>query len=201
MANDQREKIEGMTSGGQVAAFRFLPLRDALYLGFCATFIVITRAVFRLHLNIPGHAMLFTMFFLMLGRACVPYKWAATLVGFVAGALSMLLGMGKGGPLVISKAIFPGLVVDLGIALFPSLPSRFLPSVLLGCVASATRFFFFLLVDWLLGVDPAVLLQHALFSSALTTVFGGAGGALVPSVVRRLKAHQLIRFSIQGTEN
>lgn len=192
MANDQRQKIEGITNGGQVAAFRFLPLRDALYLGFCATFIVVIRAVFRLHLNIPGHAMLFTMFFLMLGRACVPYKWAATLVGFVAGALSMLLGMGKGGPLVISKAVFPGLVVDLGIALFPNLPTSLIPSILLGCLASATRFFFFMLMDWLLGVDAAVLLQHALFSSVLTTIFGGAGGALVPQVVKRLKAHQLI---------
>jgi hypothetical protein len=192
MANDQRQKVEGMNNGRQVAAFRFLPLRDALYLGFCATFIVITRAVFRLHLNIPGHAMLFTMFFLMLGRACVPYQWAATLIGFVAGALSMLLGMGKGGPLVISKAVFPGLVVDLGIALFPNLPTRFVSSILLGCLASATRFFFFLLVDWLLGVDATVLLQHALFSSVLTTIFGGLGGAMVPAIVRRLKAHQLI---------
>jgi hypothetical protein len=174
------------------ASFRSLALRDALYLGFCATFIVILRAVFRLHLNIPGHAMLFTMFFLMLGRACVPYKWGATVVGLIAGCLSMLLGMGKGGPLVISKMVFPALVVDAGFAFYPNVPQAYAPSILLGCLASATRFFFFLLVDWLLGMEKSIVLQHALISSALTTIFGGLGAAMIPPLVRRLKAHQLI---------
>lgn len=192
MVSDSREKAERVKKSEAGISFRSLPLRDALYLGFCATFIVITRAVLRLHLNIPGHAMFFIMFFLILGRACVPYKWAATLVGFVAGVLSMLLGMGKGGPLVISKMVLPAIVVDAGIALYPSLPYNLIATTALGCIASATRFFFFLFVDWLLGMDKAVLLQHALLSSAMTTVFGGLGAAMSPAVVRRLKRHQLI---------
>jgi len=63
-----------------------ISLQDALYLGFCATFIIITRAALRVHLKIPGHSMFFMMFFLMLGRACVPKRGAATLTGLIAGA-------------------------------------------------------------------------------------------------------------------
>jgi len=37
-----------------------LPLKEALFLGFCAVFILFTRAALRLHLGIPGHAMFFT---------------------------------------------------------------------------------------------------------------------------------------------
>ncbi|RJP15288.1 MAG: hypothetical protein C4520_20330 [Candidatus Abyssobacteria bacterium SURF_5] len=181
-----------MKTSNRIHTFQFLPLRDAIYLGFCATFIIITRAMLRLHLNIPGHAMFFTMFFLILGRACVPYRWAATLMGVVAGTLSMLLGMGKGGPLVISKSVFPAVIVDVGFTLCPRLAESLAASVLLGCIASATRFFFFLLVDWLLGMEKTIMLQHAIYSSILTTIFGGVGSAMVPAVVRRLKAHQLI---------
>jgi hypothetical protein len=93
-------------------------LQEALFLAFCACFIVITRAVFRLHLNIPGHAMFFTMFFLILGRGCVPKMGAATLVGLLAGLLCTLLGMGKGGPLILMKFLFPALMVDL-VGFFP----------------------------------------------------------------------------------
>ncbi len=54
-------------------------LRDAIFLGFCAIFIVITRAGLRLHFNIPGHAMFFMCFFLLLAAGCVPKMWAATM--------------------------------------------------------------------------------------------------------------------------
>ena len=57
--------------------------------------------------------MFFTMFFLILGRGCVPKLGAATLVGLLAGLLCTLLGMGKGGPLIILKFVVPGLIVDL----------------------------------------------------------------------------------------
>lgn len=45
-----------------------LPLKDALFLGFCAVFAVLVRVVLRLHLHISGHAMIIKVFFLMLGR-------------------------------------------------------------------------------------------------------------------------------------
>jgi hypothetical protein len=78
--------------------FEKFTLRDVIFLRFYATFRIITRSGLRLHLNIPGHAMFFTMFFLILASGCVPKTWAATLVGLVAGCRAVLLGIGKEGP-------------------------------------------------------------------------------------------------------
>ena len=74
-------------------------LRDAIFLGFCAIFIVITRAGLRLHFNIPGHAMFFMCFFLLLAAGCVPKMWAATVTGLVAGIVAVLGGWGREGRL------------------------------------------------------------------------------------------------------
>ncbi|MBI5117314.1 hypothetical protein HZA56_12635 [Candidatus Poribacteria bacterium] len=188
MANEFQER----KTGSAYAFWNKLTLRDALYLGFCAVFIVITRAALRLHLSVPGHAMFFTIFFLVLGRACVPGTGAASLVGFVAGLLSMLLGMGKGGPLAVLKFVLPGLVVDAGGIVCPQFSASYAACIGVGAIASATRFITFFLVDWLIGMEQEVILQHVIIASAMNTLFGALGAALIPSIVRRLKIHQLI---------
>jgi ABC-type thiamin/hydroxymethylpyrimidine transport system permease subunit len=175
------------------AFFGKIGLQDAIYLGFCATFIVITRAVLRLHLKIPGHSMFFMMFFLMLGRACIQRHGAATLTGLVAGIISMLLGMGKGGPLIILRFLLPGVMVDVAFALFPLIPTSYVACIVAGAIASSVRFFPSVLVDWLMGMEKAIVLQHALIGSVMGMLFGGLGSAMIPPIVRRLKSHGLIR--------
>jgi hypothetical protein len=59
-------------------------LREIIYLEFCATFIIFARVTLRLKLNVPGHAMFFVMFFILLGCGCVPKMGAASLVGLIA---------------------------------------------------------------------------------------------------------------------
>jgi len=167
-------------------------LQEAICLGFCASFIVITRAGLRLHLNIPGHAMFFTMFFLILARGCVPRMGAATLAGLVAGLLSMLLGMGKGGPLILLKFVVPGLIVDLGGILYAGFPGSYLACAIIGASASASRFLTIVVVEWVIGMDWSVILQHAAISSSVGVLFGAAGSLMAPPVVRRLKASGLI---------
>ena len=167
-------------------------LQEAVYLGFCASFIVITRAGLRLHLNIPGHAMFFTMFFLILGRGCVPRLGAATLVALVAGLLCTLLGMGKGGPLIILKFVIPGLIVDCGGIIYSGLPGSYVACALVGAIASASRFVTIIVVEWVVGMDWSLILQHAVISSSFGVLFGTLGSLMVPPVVRRLKASGLI---------
>ena len=45
-----------MSTESQTPSSHNLPLKEALFLGFCAVFILFTRAALRLHLGIPGHA-------------------------------------------------------------------------------------------------------------------------------------------------
>lgn len=167
-------------------------LREAIYLGFCAAFIVITRVMLLLHLKIPGHAMFFTMFFLLLGRGSVPKTGAATLVGLIAGFLSALLGLGKEGPLVALKFLLPGVIVDLGGVIYPGLPSSYIACMIVGIVASVTRFVTFLAVELLIGMEKELILGHAVVSFILYVVFGGFGSLMVPPIIRRLKANRLI---------
>jgi hypothetical protein len=172
--------------------WRDFSTREALYLGFCATFIVITRAVFRLHLHVTGHSMFFIMFFLLLGRGCVHKRGSATLVGLVAGIICVVLGMGKGGPLVIFRYVVPGLIVDLGAAVYLPLPSSYVASVIVGAIASAGSSVVIIIVDWLVGMETSLILAHAAVTSSMNVIFGGVGSALVPLVVRRLRANQLV---------
>lgn len=169
-----------------------MTLQEAICLGFCATFIVIARAVFRLHLNIPGHAMFFTLFFIILGRGCVPRLGAATLVGLVAGLLCTLLGMGKGGPLIILKFLIPGLIVDVGGIIYPGFPRKYLACAVIGAIAAASRFLTIIIVEWIVGMDWALILQHAVISSSFGVLFGTAGSLMAPPVIRRLTASGLI---------
>ena len=167
-------------------------LREAIWLGFCATFIMITRAGLMLHLKIPGHAMFFVMFFLILGRGCVQRNGAATLVGLIAGVMCTLLGMGKEGPLIIIKFVIPGIIVDAGALVYPGLSSQYLACIVVGMIAAASRYVTTMGVDWLVGMEQDIILKKAVVGSIMNILFGALGSAMVPPVVRKLKANGLI---------
>jgi hypothetical protein len=172
--------------------FSKFALKDAIFLGFCAVFIVITRAGLRLHLNIPGHAMFFMCFFLLLAAGCVPRMWSATIVGFVAGIIAVLLGMGQGGPLMLLRFLFPALIVDVARLLYPRLTTSYVGCVVVAILAAASRFVTIVVPDLLAGMEWAVIVGHAITSTLMGMGFGGLGALMVPTIIRRLKAHGII---------
>jgi len=167
-------------------------LREMLVLGFCASFIVIARMVFRLHLHITGHVMFFTLFFLVISKGAVPKPWSATVVSFFAGVLLMFVGIGKGGPLVIIKMIFPGILVDVCGFLIPGVGFGYLASIATGAIAGASRFLSLAIVDRVMGMEWAIILQHAAAGAFFNVLFGCLGAAMVPAVLRRLKSAGLV---------
>lgn len=166
--------------------------REALFIGFCATFVVLGRAALRLHLHVPGHSAASLAFFLLLARACVPRFGAATLVGGLSGLLVALLGLGRGGPLLVLRMLVPGLLVDLGALLAPGFAARPLVCAAIGAIAGSTRGLVFAPVELLLGIGPELVIAHALASTAGGAAFAALGGALVPAIHRRLAAHRLL---------
>jgi len=171
---------------------KHLTLKDSLFLGFCAALLIITKAAFRWHLGISGHAMLFTTFFLLLAGGCVRFRGAASVTGFLAGIAAALLGMGKGGPLVVGKFLLPALAIDLGALLLPWLFGSLLLCALVGAAAGATKFFGTIAIDLLVGMDPAIVWRHSLIEAAAAMVFGALGGLCVPPVLSRLRAYGVI---------
>lgn len=169
-----------------------ISLKDALFLGFCAIFILSAKAVLRLHLKVPGHSMFFTLFFLLIARGCVRYRMAASVSALLAGVMAIIMGMGKGGPLIVVKFLIPGLVVDLVAGVVPGLFTSIWLCVFAAALAAATRFFGDCLMDYLMGMDPDILLRHAMVKSLGNVLFGMAGGIPVPAVIRKLKAYGAI---------
>lgn len=169
-----------------------LSLSNTLFLGFCAVFILVGKAALRLHLKIPGHSMFLTMFFLLVARGCVKHRLAATFTGLFAGVITMIMGMGKGGPLLLLKFALPGMAVDMMALLLPGLFESVILCVLTAGVAGLVKFFSTVLTDFLVGMDLAIIVQHALIQSAGNILFAMAGAAFVPIVIRKLKAYGAI---------
>ncbi len=169
-----------------------LSLKDSLFLGFCAVLIVFCRATMRLHLGIPGHAMFFTIFFLMTARGCVRHPLATTFTGFMAGIMAMVLGLGKSGPLMLIIFMMPALVIDAVALAAPALFQSYLLSGGTAAVAASTKFVQTFIMDSLVGMDRVVVLQHALLEASAAVLFGIAGGLFVPPVIRKLKAFGVI---------
>lgn len=173
-----------------------LSLKEALFLGFCAVLILSAKAALRFHLKIPGHSMLFTLFFLLLARGCVRNRLAASFTGLLAGVMTVVLGMGKGGPLILIKYLFPALVVDLMAGILgPTLFQSVILCVFTSSLAASTRFVSDAIIDALAGLDLAVLIRHAAIQTVSNVLFGAVGALGVPAVIRKLKAFGAIEPS------
>ena len=169
-----------------------LSLKEYLFLGFCAVFILFTRASMRLHLGIPGHAMFFMVFFLMVARGCAPVPFSATLTSLLAGTAAVVLGLGKGGPLILTKFIMPGLAIDLGAAMLPGIFQSYALCALVAAVASSTKGLETFVIDQLVGMDKTIISRHALMEALSAVPFGIAGSLLIPPVIKKLKAYGVI---------
>lgn len=169
-----------------------LSLKDALFIGFCAVFALVTRLVMRLHLLISGHAMLSSVFFLMLARGSVRYRFAATFAGLLTGSAAIFLGFAKSGPFILVKYLLIAVVIDLLGLLMPWAFRSYFFSALVGAVAGSTKFFTEYAKNFALGMDSLVNLQRSLLEAGGAVFFGILAGLAVPVVIRRLKAYGVI---------
>ena len=169
-----------------------ITLKESLFLGFCAVSVIILRMAFRWKLGLTGHQMFFTIFFFLIARGCVKRWFSATTTGFMVAIMSMLVGLGQDGLLRFVRYLLPGMVVDIGGMVLPSMTRSYLLCFVMGILASSTSFVFTLAGDWLVGMDATVMLQHAFINSLGNMLFGGTGSLLVPPVIKKLTAHGII---------
>lgn len=171
---------------------RAFDTREALLLAFFATFVVLTKAALRWHLHLPGHSMFPIALLLVLARSCVRRTAAASLVGLLAGVACSLLGMGKGGPLIVVKLVLPGIVVDLGARWSGERFAAVWRAALIGAAAGASHFLPVALVESLAGLDADLVLAHAALSAGAKAGFGALGGAAGAVIAARLRHHGLL---------
>ncbi|MDQ1335485.1 MAG: hypothetical protein QG552_2435, partial [Thermodesulfobacteriota bacterium] len=79
--------------------------------------------------------------------------------------------------------------------IYSGFPGSYMACALIGAMASASRFLTIIVVEWVIGMDWSLILQHAALSSSFGVLFGAAGSMMAPPVIRRLKASGLISLS------
>jgi len=167
-------------------------MREALLLGFCATFIVLTKATLRMKLGISGHSMFFLLFFLLLARGIVPKTGAAILVGLLAGGISIGLGLAHKGPIIMLNFLLPALVIDLAGIFLPQMTTRLLACLLVAAIAAAGKGISGAAVEFFAGAPTTIILRKAVIEGAGAVLFGLLGSLPVPSIIRKLRANRLI---------
>ncbi len=137
--------------------------------------------------------MFFTLFFLQLSRGCVPKTGAATLVGLLAGVVSIALGLvGAKGPVVILDFILAGSVVDVAGTLFPPLPSSYMVCVLVGGIAASCKGITSGAIELLAGAPVTIVIRKIFIEGLPAIAFGMLGSLPVPAIIRKLRTNRLI---------
>ncbi|MGH0036831.1 MAG: hypothetical protein ACQGVK_17535 [Myxococcota bacterium] len=193
-----RAADEGRLRSGEAPARTRLETRDLLLLCIFATFLVIARVALRWHLHLPGHSMAPAALLLVLSRVCVPRFGAASLVGFMAGLVGTILGLGgRSGPLLVLKLGLAGVAVDVAARFAPSLfrggrERAWWSGAWLGALCGATDFVPVAILESLAGLPPTVVLAHAALSAGAKMAWGAAGGAAAGIIAERLRHHGLV---------
>lgn len=172
---------------------RSLSLQDSLFVGFCATLLVALTGLLRLNIGLSGHTMFLTSFFYLICYGVLGRFGSITACGAIAGFVAMALGVGKGGPLILLKFILPAISMDLVALLLPLSMNIHWRCVILGisgCIAWAGKV---ALANALAGMALDVMFIQWGISILQGGFFAILGALLVPPVLARLKAHDLIK--------
>ncbi|MCL1138254.1 core component of ECF transporter [Shewanella pneumatophori] len=167
-------------------------LQDALFIGFCATLLVVLKSMLRLKLGLSGHSMFLMTFFYLICYGVVNRVGAMTACGLLAGLVAMMLSVGKGGPMILLKFGLPAMAMDLALLFMAgafSLRWQSIILALIGCLAWSGKG---LLSNLLVGMSGQVALAEFGLSLVQGGAFAVAAALLIPTVLRRLHAHDLL---------
>ncbi|MFS1425488.1 core component of ECF transporter [Shewanella sp. 10N.286.48.B5] len=170
-------------------------LQDALFIGFCATLLVVLKSMLRLKLGLSGHSMFLMTFFYLICYGAVGKVGCITVCGLLAGLVAMLLSVGKGGPLIIIKFGLPAMAMDLALLLIAGVFSIRWQSIILalvGCIAWAGKGW---VGNLLVGMSGQVALAKFGLNFIQGSVFAVTAALIVPAVLKQLYAHDLLHRS------
>ncbi len=170
-------------------------LQDALFIGFCATLLVVIKSMLRLKLGLSGHSMFLMTFFYLICYGAVGRVGAISACGLLAGLVAMMLSVGKGGPMILLKFGLPAMAMDLALLLMAGLFSLRWQSIILALVACLVWAGKGWIGNLLAGMSGQVALAQFGLSFLQGGAFAVAAALLVPTVLKRLHAHDLLHRS------
>jgi hypothetical protein len=165
---------------------------ELLVLALFGALVVISNAVLRLPVKLPGHSGVVWMAVLVTARGVVPKIGAAATVGLLSGLLAAFLGVGdKGGLDTIGSYTAAGAAVDLVVA---CLPASALTSAIAGLAGNLAKLGAKVLLELWIGIPTGFLVGGRTFPAATHTVFGLAGGYLGYLVLGSLRRAGLFTY-------
>ena len=171
---------------------RRFTLADALLLSGLALLLVCFKAVVRLKLGLTGHSMFFMVLIFLLARGLVPRTGSVLYCAVMTGFLALIMGVGKGGPLILLKFVLPAMAMEAALLFVASAPWALMPSILValaGLIAWVAKGAFEL---WLANADIAVILLQMGWKLLVGGLFSLLGVICARKLVQLLAHHQLI---------
>lgn len=167
-------------------------LHHSLFIGFCATLLVVIKSMLRMKLGLSGHSMFLMSLFYLVCYGATNKVGSITLCGLLAGMLAMILGIGKGGFFIVLKFTLPAIAMDIGLFFIGNLFSLKLRLILLALIGSIAWAVKSGVQDFLVGMDIKIVLIQFGINSLSGSAFAILGALLVPLILKRLDAHDLL---------
>ncbi|WP_086481905.1 hypothetical protein [Oceanospirillum sanctuarii] len=175
-------------------------LADALLLAALALLLVAFKAMVRLKLGLTGHSMFLLVLVFLLARGLVPHRGAVLYCGLMAGLLAMVMGVGKGGPLILLKMALPALTMEMALLLLPMAAWTLWQAVLVALAGMLAWLLKGVLGLWLAGAESDVILLQIGWKLLGGGLFSVLAALLVPGVMRKLAHHGLVTASNNKSE-
>jgi len=167
-------------------------LADALLLAALALLLVAFKAMVRLKLGLTGHSMFLLVLVFLLARGLVPHRGSVLYCGLMAGLLAMVMGVGKGGPLILMKMALPALTMEIALLLLPMAAWTLWQAVLVALAGMLAWLFKGVLGLWLAGAESEVIMLQMGWKMLGGGLFSILAALLVPGVMRKLAHHGLV---------
>ena len=164
-----------------------LTLRDLLLLVLVADLAMLAKAFLRTPIHVPGHSGVLWISLFVVGRGLVDKRGAGLVIGGVAGAVAMFLGMGRAGPLEWTKYLAAGALLELLVLLLPGPLTSVWKAAIVGAVAHLGKLAAMVIVALALQLPASFIVLGLGVSTTTHVVFGALGGVVGALLLRELR--------------
>jgi hypothetical protein len=164
-----------------------LTLRDLLLLVLVADLAMLAKAFLRTPIHVPGHSGVLWISLFVVGRGLVDKRGAGLVIGGVAGAVAMFLGMGRAGPFEWTKYVAAGALLELLVLLLPGPLTSLWKAAIVGAIAHLGKLAAMVIVALALQLPATFIVLGLGVSTTTHVVFGALGGVVGALLLRELR--------------
>jgi hypothetical protein len=166
-----------------------LTLRESVIISIFGAMTALSKFMFKVSLQIPGHSGLIWM--ILLSLCCLLFRngRAGSLAGIISGLLVFLLFPGKEGILTIFKYFIPGFCLDMILLLHPKIREKWYLFVITSSISYTAKLLVNLVSGLLLKIPFTLLLLGLKLFFINHLLFGLLGGLVGFFIFNKIPKH------------